>query len=196
MTPLKRSRLQSSLLLSPPRVKTPEQAVKLTIADLQRAISCVTKVQLAANRLAGSGPKGLIAVTFKGRSARAKVANKIWIAVSINLQPAREEPGSAFWRTHTKRYSFSIWGSETGRTEFLSYDYHPPTGQLWPHIHVNGKADWRPTGLRRSHIATGRMTLEHFVMLLIDEFNVIALRKTWRKTLDDNLKIFARRRTW
>ena len=178
------------------RVKSAEDAIRLTKADLQRAVSCVTDVQLAADRLEGTGPTGLVAVTFRGVAARAKVAEKLWISISMNLEPARDSDGGRQWRTHTRRYSYSVFATETGRTEYLSYDFHPPAGVSWPHVHINGKADWLPRGMRKRHLATGRMTVEHFVTFLIDEFGVEPRRRTWERDLKRNLDIFRNRRTW
>jgi hypothetical protein len=130
--------------LSNRRVKTPEQAVHLLLEDLQRAIACVTPMQLAVNRLKGAKVTSPIAITLLGRSSRAQLGRNLWIQVAMRAEPGKDADDLKSWRTHTRFYSFALFESESGRTEILAYHYDPTSGVEWPHLHVNASSEWFP----------------------------------------------------
>lgn len=113
----------------------------------------------------------------------------------MTVEPKEDDEATGSWRTHTTWYDYAIFGSEDGSDEWLSYHYHPETHAL-PHLHVNIDPPWGRRGFRKTHLPTGRIVLEDFVQLLIDEFGVGPLRHSWKKVLRDNRAMFIERRTW
>lgn len=136
------------------------------------------------------------AISFLGRSARARVADQLWISVDLTVEPRKDDPATGSWRTHTLRYNFSLFPTEKEQRYFLAYHYHPGVGVDWPHVHISGQAKWLPTGLRKGHIATGRMSIEVFVFFLVQELKVKPRRVTWDRDLRKTLDVFHERRTW
>lgn len=147
-------------------------------------------------RVAGAGQEGSIAITFPGSTARAKVATGRWISIAMEARPDQEESNPAIWRTHTTSYAFAIFGSPRGPDEHLCYHYHPASGLEMPHLHCNADVPWVEEGLRKKHLPTGRVIIEDFVELLIEELKVRPRRKDWRKVLANNRKMFDSRRSW
>jgi hypothetical protein len=128
-------------------------------------------------------------VTFGGRSGRAKVnRRRIWIAVQTEIEPREDEEVDGGWRMHTLRYSYAAFGDDHGSDEWLTYHYHPLSGVTVPHLHLNADADWASKGLRRRHLPTGRVSIEDFVQMLVEEFGVGPRRPGWKRDLDRNRK--------
>lgn len=176
------------------RVRTADQAIKFLVRDLIRGASCVCKEQLSATRLKDVPDRA--AISFLGRSARAKVRTDVWISVDMTVEPRRDDSDTGSWRTHTLRYNFSLFPDEREQKYLLAYHYHPGVGVDWPHAHISGQAKWLPTGLRKGHLATGRMTIESFAFFLIEEMNVKPRRAQWERDLRKTLDVFQSRRTW
>ncbi len=185
---------QFSRTLSP-TVRTPRRAVSLLVEDLQRAISCVTRSVLIADIVKGQAKTDPVAFSFQSKSARAKARRGLWISVAMTVEPREDDDATGTWRTHTTWYDYAIFGSEDGSDEWLSYHFHPETHRV-PHLHVNVDPQWGRRGFRKHHLPTGRVVLEDFVQLLIDEFGVKPLKRGWQKVLRDNRAFFADRRTW
>lgn len=188
---MNRPRLPSSS--SPPlstRTNTREKAVEGLVRDLQLAASCITKDVLVPI----VAPKDdTVAISFGGRSARARVGTGGWAAVDMRVKPARISRN--LWHVHTVYYAFSVFPDERERRELLCYHFHPESSTSGPHLHVNAEATWR-SDLRRSHLATSRVTVEQFVEFLIRELGVRPKRSDWSEILTENLARFEERRTW
>lgn len=138
-----------------------------------------------------------VAITFAGRSGRAKVnRRRVWLSVAMEVEPRRDDIDTNSWRTHTLRYDYSLFGDERGSDEWLAYHFHPRTPKDLPHLHVNADAGWATRGLRRRHLPTGRVALEDVIQSLIEDFGVVPLKDAWRRDLDRNRRIYADRRTW
>ena len=114
----------------------------------------------------------------------------------MTVEPRQDDDETGSWRTHTLRYNFSLFPDAREQKYLLSYHYHPGVGVDWPHVHVSGTASWLPAGLRKGHLASGRMTIESFVYFLIEEMKVAPKRKTWKRDLRTTLDAFQARRTW
>lgn len=178
------------------KVRSGRAAVQLLVDDLRRAASCVTKDVLLPVGLKDSVRQGPIAITFPGAAARARVARDLWISVAMEVEARRDDPETRSWRTHTIRYDYALFAGKQADAERLSYHYHPTSGVVLPHLHVNVRPRWAPRGLRKKHLPTGRVAFEDFVEVLIEEFDVRPKRDDWRSVLDQNREVFRDRRTW
>lgn len=114
----------------------------------------------------------------------------------MEIQPREDDPGTQTWRTHTIAYDYSVYGAEDDPRERFSYHFHPESGVEFPHLHVNVRPVWVRKGLRKKHLATGRVSIEDFIQVLVEEFDVTPRRKDWRDVLEENRRIFSQRKTW
>lgn len=114
----------------------------------------------------------------------------------MEIEPRRDEREHRSWWTHALSYCFSIFGDERGSDEWLAFHFHPRTGSVLPHLHVNADAAWATSGLRRRHLPTGRVVLEDIVQMLVEDFGVVPLKTGWRRDLAHNRRIYSERRTW
>jgi hypothetical protein len=156
-------------------------------------VSCVSDSVLIPTQLAADGP---VAVTFRGKSARAKLRRGLWFSVAMQVEARPDDEVAEGWRTHTLHYDYSAFGGETGSEERFAYHFEPASGVSEPHLHVNAEASWARKGLRKKHLVTGRVSLEDVVQMLIDDFGVPPRKANWRASLKRSRRLFAQRRSW
>jgi len=102
------------------------------------------------------------------------------------------------WRVTTRMYQYSLLDHD--QTDLLVYHWQPGAdfgGPDHPHVHVsatlNARVDAiteRPIGLHALHVATGRVSLEAIVRMLIDDFHIKPRRVGWRDLLDKTEAVF------
>lgn len=88
---------------------------------------------------------------------------------------------------------------EAGGHEILSYQWHPnvPRSVTFPHLHLQyGAGLLGRREFERAHLPIGRVTLEDFVRLLIDDFGVPAARDDWEQALEESRIEFESDRSW
>lgn len=95
-------------------------------------------------------------------------------------------------RVATRMYEYRLLDYD--HRELLVYHWQPGPGARGPdhpHLHIsaalNAQVDaiaHRDIGLDKLHIATGRVSLEAVVRMLITEFRVAPQRHDWREALD------------
>lgn len=94
----------------------------------------------------------------------------------------------------TTRYFFTL--STADEREIVAYHWHPQNQSVtYPHLHI-GSARGAGDVATRAHYPTGRVTLEMFVRMLINEFNVEPLEPDWVKILAATERKHERRRSW
>ena len=96
----------------------------------------------------------------------------------------------------TAAYKYGL--HESGGLEIISYQWHPNVQDSvsYPHLHISHGAGLGREEFQRSHLPTGRVTLEAFVRCLIDDFGVPKMREDWEDVLDQNLAEFEQDRSW
>ena len=91
-------------------------------------------------------------------------------------------------------YIYSLLLSDSPRSEFLAYHWHPRGNSRahLPHLHIRDLTLGEDSPLRRRHVLTGQVTLVEVVQMLIDEFQVRPRKTHWplvlaeaRRQLDD-----------
>lgn len=102
------------------------------------------------------------------------------------------------WRVTTRMYEYRLLDRD--QTELLVYHWQPGAdfgGPDYPHVHVSATLNARvdaitelPIDLHALHIATGRVSLEAVVRMLIDEFHIKPRRVDWRELLDKSEAVF------
>lgn len=107
------------------------------------------------------------------------------------------------WRATTRRYEYRLLDHD--HTELLVYHWEPGDefgGPNHPHVHVsatlNAQIDAvneRSIDLHGLHVATGRVSLETIVRMLIEEFAIAPRRHDWRETLDRTEAVFRQEAT-
>lgn len=100
------------------------------------------------------------------------------------------------WQVRTVAYHYTLGESEG--PEILSYQWHPnvPGSVSFPHLHVLHGARLGRHEFERAHLPTGRVTLEDFVRLLIDDFAVPPAREDWEQALEESRREFESDRSW
>jgi hypothetical protein len=102
------------------------------------------------------------------------------------------------WRATTRMYQYRLLDRE--ERELLVYHWQPGDifpGPDHPHVHISAALSARINAtntetidLDGRHLATGRVSLEAFVRMLIEEFAVAPQRPDWRQTLDRTEAVF------
>jgi hypothetical protein len=100
------------------------------------------------------------------------------------------------WKVRTAGYQYELL---RGADEFLRFEWHPDSRShaTFPDLHVGGAACQDGASLlSRTHLPTGRITLEQIVRLAIEELDVHPLRGDWQEILAASDEAFRQWRTW
>lgn len=100
------------------------------------------------------------------------------------------------WQVSTVAYAYTL--HEGHGPEILSYQWHPNVqGSVsFPHLHLGSGAGAHRPEMQRAHLPTGRVILEDFVWLLIEEFSVTPQRDDWEAALAQSRSEFEDNRNW
>jgi hypothetical protein len=102
------------------------------------------------------------------------------------------------YRVTTAYYKYTLEDEHDG--EILGYNWHPdgPGEFRDPHLHLGNAAQIGRPELEstKAHLPTGRVTLEDFVSLLIEGFDIEETRRDWKTILDNGASVFHKYRTW
>jgi len=103
-------------------------------------------------------------------------------------------PGDDRYKVSSTRYYYTV---ERDQSELLSFQWHPKDAgeRVYPHIHLRAELH-AAGGLTDVYIPTGRVPLERFLWMLLQDFHVEPNAKDWKKTLYNTLKGFESRSTW
>jgi hypothetical protein len=180
-----------------PAERSPKIAARRFIEALVSVTSCVTTQRLTtlttyyipnenltirfpgppvALRAPSGGPRGLL----------FDVSHVIVVDEAPELVPIRRR-----WRVATRMYQYRLLDHD--ERELLVYHSQPGNEYLGPdhpHVHVAAALTARVNaletesiGLAGRHLATGRISLEAVIRMLIEEFGVAPQRADWRDTL-------------
>jgi hypothetical protein len=102
------------------------------------------------------------------------------------------------WRVTTRMYQYRLL--DRAERELLVYHWQPGDAFLGPdhpHVHVSAAllahvtaVDTETIDLTSVHLATGRVSLEAVIRMLIEEFGVAPQRPDWRETLARTETVF------
>ena len=102
------------------------------------------------------------------------------------------------WQVRTVAYYYTL--QETEGPEIFSYQWHPTQGShvTFPHLHLGaGSVEGEGMNILEGfHLPTGRVALEDFVRLLIEEIGIPPLREDWEAVLERSRAEFEADRSW
>lgn len=106
--------------------------------------------------------------------------------------PDPQEP----WQVRTVAYHYTL--GETDGHEILSYQWHPNVrGSVsFPHLHLQYGAQLGRSEFEKAHLPTGRVALEDFVRLTINDFSVAPIKEEWEQVLQEGRREFDSDRSW
>jgi hypothetical protein len=177
---------------------SPKQAVENFVKALQRALSCVTTAVI--DRQGGHDLGTIYALTVNGGEPvrLARVSRRAGIAIRITQQYriVQAEGDRGPLKVQTVAYMYTVEDAE-GR-EVFGYHWHPegrsPTS--FPHLHLEAGAMIGRVEIMRAHFPKGRVSVEEFLRLVIETFDLRTRRKDWRAVLQQTQAAFATWRTW
>jgi hypothetical protein len=93
------------------------------------------------------------------------------------------------WHVSTSQYEYYI--QDDDERELIAWHWHPESTITYPHLHV-------PAGPihHKTHVPTGRVSIEAVIRLLITEYGVPPIRDDWAAVLEDAEANFIRHRRW
>lgn len=99
------------------------------------------------------------------------------------------DPG--LWRVSTRAYRYRVDASDG--SEIVSWHWHPAgsSHERRPQLHVPEHLH-----LGKSHLPTGRVSMEAVVRFLIADLQVTPSRPDWESVLDEAERAFLDYRTW
>jgi hypothetical protein len=175
--------------------RTAREADDAFLAPLRRALSRLTNAQLfvspeapqRALLLYGSGlPSGDLPPTS------SVIDGGILLRLRQQFRSVEEAdaaPGER-WHVSTIAYDYRLSRARDG-SELLSWHWHPRTGVTFPHVHV--AADDLS---RKTHVPSGRVSMEAVLRMLLGELQVPAQRADWSAVLDETEARFIKHRRW
>jgi hypothetical protein len=175
--------------------RTQREADEAFLAPLRRALSCLTPAQLFVSPPAAVRALLLSGGDLSGTDLRLR-SSVIDGGLLLRLRQqfhSVEDPDAAAaqrWHISTLAYDYRL-SRATDSAELLSWHWHPRTGVPFPHLHVTATG-WN----RRSHVPSGRVSVEAVLRLLLSELGVPPKREDWANVLDDSEALFIKHRRW
>jgi hypothetical protein len=178
--------------------KPESEAVHKFLDSLQRTLSCITRavVNVRGGYHVSEHPHPLTI----GEGLPVSLGSGTDLSIEVKQQyrvlenPNPYEP----WQVRTVAYYYTL--RETDGPEMLSYQWHPAQRSYitFPHLHLGaGLVEGEGRNLLEGvHLPTGRVALEDFVRLLIEELGVPALREDWEAVLERGRAEFEADRSW
>ncbi len=178
--------------------RTPAEAVNNFLGPLQRVISCVTQAQL--NVKGGyypttDEPHALVLADglpqkLPGETDLSLVVKQFYYVIRV------EEPDRGPWRVSTAEYNYNL--RDADNRVVLAFHWHPAERfkVRHPHLHLDQGARLGHEDLHRTHIPTGRISIEEVIRFVITELRVEPLRGDWEKVLSEAESARQSWRTW
>ena len=177
---------------------SPKHAVESFVKPLQRALSCVTTAVI--DRQEGHDLGITYALTVNGgapvRLARVNRRADIAIRIAQQYRIVQAEGDRGPLKIQTVAYMYTVENAD-GR-ELFGYHWHPESRSpaSFPHLHLGAGAMIGRAELQRAHFPTGRVSVEEFLRLVIEAFDVRTHRRDWRAVLQQAQAAFSNWRTW
>jgi hypothetical protein len=173
------------------------EAVQRFRESLHRTLSCVlrgTYIDVKGGHYPSPRPHPL--TLMDGLPVELGRGTGLSVRVSQQYRLVESPSATKPWRVTTVAYHYTL--QESGGPEILSYQWHPnvPNSVSFPHLHIGPGAGLGREEFDRAHLPTGRVTLEAFVRLLIEDFDVPPEKENWEDELDESLAEFEEDRSW
>jgi hypothetical protein len=147
-----------------------------------------------------SEPGGIrsVAAPRGGGFAALRGQNRLHFSAAIEYELIKtDDPELGPWKVRTDGYWYHVVSD--AKDEVLLFHWHPDRNstEQAPHLHLGTSQLTREAVVtRRTHVPTGRVSLESVIRLLITDFGVVPLRSDWDQLLDANERRFLQHRTW
>jgi hypothetical protein len=104
-----------------------------------------------------------------------------------------QDSGDQLWRVRIRGYIYTVYDL-TGEApeEIFSYHWHPESSVTIPHVHFK-KGEKLIT---RTHLPTGRVSIESVAEFLIRDMGVKHRRNDWESVIVRNREKFEQYRSW
>jgi hypothetical protein len=168
--------------------KTEPEARDNFVHFLRETLSCITSNELTAFQES----KKLFKVWFNPPArVRLRKGGSSYISVTQIFTVVPDEVGGGF-KAKTREYSYRFSrDSDVNSAGIFAYHWHPNDFAIrFPHLHV--------AEIRRVHFPTSRVSLEDFVAMLIDYYDVrpVLAESRWKAILKKNKLAFEKMATW
>ncbi len=134
----------------------------------------------------------------RGEFAPLRGAPRLHLSVQMEYELIQtDDPQRGPWKVSTSRYRYHVLSDDM--TEVILFHWLPggKCSTEDPHLHVGHSQLTSGAVLtRKTHVPTGRVSLESVIRLLITEFGVIPLRTDWSELLAECEARFQQFRTW
>lgn len=162
--------------------RTAAEAAQTLLADLRRAVSCVSADVLidARRHQTAQHPRTIF---LPRRAAPLSGQPPLMLEVSHEYGVAEYPAGRGWWSVHTRAYRYVLYLRDGA--ELLAFHWHPddPNPVKFPHLHLSAGAQVGFAPLTRAHLPTGPIELHEVLRLTIEDLGVRPLRSDWSDIL-------------
>jgi hypothetical protein len=173
--------------------RTPRQAAENFTRAIERALACITPASIVTT---GSDPTAKHGLALDGgkpvpiTAADGETAFAVTVLQNYRLVETPDEERGP-WRVTTTQYAYTFLDAQG--SEVFSYHWHPGIGPRYPHMHIKSTP---VKALAKAHFPTGRVSLEEFVRVLLQDLKMRPRRANWKHILQETQAAFVRWRTW
>lgn len=190
--------------------RDPKDAYDKFIDPLHEAVLCVSYTKLRLRPHPRQFATGTIynailgadsPVILKMSDTRRPIGITVMQQFRIIKVDGDQERGP--YKTETVKYLYSISDAEDQK-EIIAFQWTPEADdsrqKQYPHLHLGerftGRDDLLPgSSFHKMHIPTGRISIESFVRLVIEEFGAKPKKKDWEAIVQRNEATFIKWRT-
>lgn len=157
---------------------TPAGAVRNYLDPLRLAVSCVTRsvIQVGGGYQARTEPHILALGAIEPVRVRAAAPMCITIAEQYNIL---QHADRGVWEVATAGYWYYLYEDADAARELIAYHWHPGGRYSYPHVHPGHRMREALGRKPALHLPTGLITMNDFLRMLIEEFDVRPLRSDW-----------------
>jgi hypothetical protein len=170
--------------------KSPADALDEYVQPIRKSLQCLTP-----SKFAHVSPKaGIIQDLIIDEIGGAKLISALHINYRVSvLHKFVIQPSSRSYKVRTLAYRYNLdIETQDGTEEIVGYHWHPRGAHQFPHIHVAG-AD---PSFHKVHLPTCRISLEDFLLCLIEDFGIPARTPNYRTILERNRRKFFEHCKW
>lgn len=172
--------------------KSQNGARRASLAPFQRAVSCISKAVIQRGHT-GEGVSDFWSLGERYVPLGGRVQLEFSFYHPYTVREVLDAPGQ--WAVRSSGYSYQL--RERAGREIIAFHWHPGRrGQPdFPHLHITSQVGAVQIPAK-SHVPTGRVSIESVIRFLIEELHVRPLRPNWDRVLIEGEQSFNDRRNW
>lgn len=163
---------------------------------LRETISCIASTRVSASPGGYKRLNTKHALVVNGdRPLHVAPGLQLHLRMAYEIIPLALDDSRGRYRVTTREYDYQL-RANTGET-IVSWHWHPTSRVSWTHLHV-GHSELRPDGVLtdRSHISTGRISIESVIRQCIADLGATPLQPDWADILARREADFLTYRGW